>query len=125
MTGFINTLRNWQGACRPPILMAAAIVTCLLISSMAAASQCERPPVTDRPTIRLVLGGGGNSAPHGEVAEKALYLRLSHLVGVAFSVKENKPPDPGDVGLFCSITQVFDSGGHSNLVEKIGAPGCG
>ena len=79
MTGFIDAFRNWLDASRPPVLIPAVIVMCLLFSSTPMASQCEQPPVTDRPTIGLVLGGGGaRGYAHLGVLKKLEEMRVPY-----------------------------------------------
>jgi len=52
----------------------------------------------------LVLGGGGDVLLHGQVGEKGLNFRDSHLLWVSLAVEQDVALDPVHVGLFPSAS---------------------
>jgi hypothetical protein len=55
-----------------------------------------------------VLRGGGDLLVEGEVDEKSPDLGGSHVLGVAFVVKEDKPFDPTERGDFRVVAHMFE-----------------
>ena len=66
----------------------------------------------------LVLGGSGNMAVAGKMSEKFRYLRLRHLAGMTFIVKQDEPPNPFRIALFGPNTKMFPANNVSDLIEQ-------
>lgn len=74
---------------------------------------------------RLVLGGGGDGAFRGKVAEEGLDFGGAHFEGVAFDfgaaqprvVEEDESPHPVQIGFFCAEGIMFGAQGVAHLVE--------
>lgn len=64
------------------------------------------------------LSGGGDVALDCEVGEELADFVLSHFVGMAFVVEEDKAFDPVDVGLFSVAAKVFETRSDADLVQQ-------
>ncbi len=71
-----------------------------------------------RAILRLVLGGGGDLAFDGEMAEERFNLGIGHFPGVPLVVEEDEAFDPIDVGVFGADAVVEDPGVLADLVEQ-------
>jgi hypothetical protein len=60
----------------------------------------------------------GDSLFGDQPSEKGFDLVFSHLQRVAFSKKEDKAFEPGDIGSFRFETVVLESDIFSNLIQK-------
>jgi hypothetical protein len=67
----------------------------------------------------LILGGGRNLSLNGKVGQEFGYLPLAHVARVPLLMKEDKTPDPTDVGIFGANTVVFGPDPVRNLVEEL------
>jgi len=74
---------------------------------------------------RLVLRGGADPAVDGEVGEEGVDLRLAHLDWMPLAVKDDKAPDPRDVGLLGSETVVTRPDRQAHPVEEPWFPATG
>ena len=74
---------------------------------------------------RLVLGGGADLAPRGEVAEVPRHLGCAEAVGVPLPVKEDEAADPGDVRVLGAAAEVPGAQDAADAVEEPGGRGDG
>ena len=68
---------------------------------------------------RLILGRSADVLPYGQMRQKPVDLHLAYSGRVAFSMKENEPFDPGQVGLFRSATVVSRSEDVSHSQKEL------
>ncbi len=54
----------------------------------------------------------------GEMSEKFRYLRLRHLAGMTFIVKQDETPNPFRIALFGPNTKMFPANNVSDLIEQ-------
>ena len=64
------------------------------------------------------MSGGGEVPLGGEVGDEGLYLQCAHVVGVAFTVKKYKAPNPVGVCLFGARGIMFEADGVADLFEE-------
>jgi hypothetical protein len=75
-----------------------------------------------------ILGRSCHLGMNGEIGQKCLHFRGSHVIGVTFMVKEDKASDPSEVGFLGAETQVSQTDGVSYLIKQLHfwlhAPSC-
>jgi hypothetical protein len=71
-----------------------------------------------QPGQGLILCRRGDAAIHRQHGQEGADLGLTQVVGMAFAVEENEPPDPGDVGLFRSWAHVPRPDCRADAIEK-------
>jgi hypothetical protein len=71
-------------------------------------------------TQSLILGRGGDVLVDCQMREKRGDLGLSHLIRVAFIVKEDESLYPMPVSLFGSKAIVFEANDAADLIDEFG-----
>ena len=67
---------------------------------------------------RLVLGGGGDIAFHGQVGQKGTNLVGSHGLRVAFAVKKDEAFHPIQIGLLGAEAVAFKTEDPTHLLQE-------
>jgi hypothetical protein len=57
---------------------------------------------------------------NGKMRNELADFRFSHFFGMLLVVKENKAPDPPDIGAFGAYAEVLNTGNSPDLIEKFG-----
>jgi hypothetical protein len=70
-------------------------------------------------TEGVVVGGGRDLLLHREVRQKGLDVRGCHVLGMALVVEDNRPFDPGDVGLLRMPRIMLEADGIAHMVEPL------
>jgi hypothetical protein len=75
-----------------------------------------------------ILGRSCHLGMDGEMGQECLHFLGSHIIGVAFMVKEDKASDPSQVRFLGAETQVPQTNGVSYLIKQLHfwlhAPSC-
>jgi hypothetical protein len=66
-----------------------------------------------------VLSRSSHIAFRSQAGEKGFDLRLSHVLGMALVVKDDKPDDPSGMGFFRSDAVVLEPHDFPNPVEQL------
>lgn len=67
---------------------------------------------------RLVLGGRGEVAIHGEVGEKGDDLPFAEVAWVPGAVMPDEAFDPGDVGFFGAVAEVSEAQFRAEVLQE-------
>ena len=65
------------------------------------------------------MGGGGNFTFSSQMDNERADFIFAHLIWVALVVKEDKAPDPIDIGLFGTIRVMFGAKSVTDLFEQL------
>jgi len=67
----------------------------------------------------LRLGGSGHPPARGEIRDEGVDLGFAHFVGMPFTVENDEPPNPADVGLFGTDAVVARAERGTHAVEEL------